>query len=134
MNIPEITPEELRARIDANDVPHLIDVREPHEPGIADLPAVGQRLIPMGEITGRLDELPKDEEIILYCRSGGRSGNVVAFLLRQGYDVKNLNGGVLRWREDVDPPIAAYCRSWNGGSVPDAELDAGRPRPPCGVW
>jgi adenylyltransferase/sulfurtransferase len=107
--VPEITPTELKARMDAGDLPVLVDVREYYEADIADLPEVGQLRIPMAELTERVEEMQKGEELVLYCRSGARSDRAVRFLLRQGYPkVYNLRGGMLAWREEVDPDIPAY--------------------------
>jgi adenylyltransferase/sulfurtransferase len=108
-DVPEITPLELRARLDAGDVPLLVDVREYHEAQIADLPAHDQLRIPTGEFAGRLDEVPLEAEVVLYCRSGGRSAWATAILLQRGYErVLNLRGGVLGWRAEVDPTLRAY--------------------------
>ena len=107
--IPEITPTELKARMDRNEVPVLVDVREPWESEIADLPEAGQRRIPMGELLTRHSELEPDAEIVLYCRSGARSDNAAQFLRHRGFsNVWNLVGGVLRWRLEVDPSLEAY--------------------------
>lgn len=107
--IPEITPTELKARLDRKDSFVLLDVREPHEYAIIDLPEVGQKRIPMGQVAGRVGELDRDQELILYCRSGARSGKVAALLQQLGFErVVNLKGGVLKWREEVDPSLQAY--------------------------
>jgi adenylyltransferase/sulfurtransferase len=109
MSIPEITPTELKERLDRGDSIVLVDVREPHEYAIADLPEVGQKRIPMREVVARAGELDPGSEVVLYCRSGARSGKVTAALMAQGFDrVWNLKGGVLKWREDVDPSLQAY--------------------------
>jgi adenylyltransferase/sulfurtransferase len=107
--VPEIDALELKARIDAEHVPVLVDVREAFERAIADLPDVGQRHIPLSELAGRMHELPRDDEIVVYCRSGSRSASVVQFLRAQGFErVLNLRGGVLGWQEDVDPSLTRY--------------------------
>ncbi len=107
--VPEIEPLELKARFDADDTPVLVDVREAFERTIADLPDVGQRHIPLGDIGARVHELPKDGEIVVYCRSGSRSASVVQFMRAQGFEqVLNLRGGVLAWQEDVDPSLTRY--------------------------
>jgi rhodanese-related sulfurtransferase len=108
-DIPEITAAELKDRVDAEETPLLVDVRESFERDIADLPRLGQIHIPMGEVPRRLGEIPRDREVVVYCRSGSRSGSVVQFLKAQGFEsVINLKGGVLAWREDVDPSLTAY--------------------------
>jgi adenylyltransferase/sulfurtransferase len=84
-------------------------VREPNEPEIADLPDWGQKLIPLRELPDRLDELDPQEPLVLYCRSGARSGFATQFLLEQGFEqVWNLKGGMLGWKKEVDPSIQAY--------------------------
>lgn len=108
-DVPEMTVTELKDRLDAGNAPVLVDVREYYEADIADLPEVGQLRIPMAEISERLEEMDKDAELVLYCRSGARSDRAVRFLLRQGYGKAfNLKGGMLAWREEVDPDIPAY--------------------------
>jgi adenylyltransferase/sulfurtransferase len=100
---------DLKARLDADDVPVLVDVREGFERDIADLPQVGQHHIPVGEFVQRHGELSPDDEIVVYCRSGARSGQAVQFLRAQGYErVFNLAGGVLAWQEHVDPSLTRY--------------------------
>src|SRR5690348_10817374 len=98
--VGEITPTELKERLDRGDPLVLVDVREPHEYAIADLPETGQLRIPMREVPMRAGELDPNAEIVLYCRSGARSGRVASFLMGVGYPrVLNLKGGVLKWRE-----------------------------------
>ena len=105
----EITPTELNERFQAGDLPVLVDVREPHEPAIADLPQHGQVLIPTGEFMDRVSELDPESEIVLYCRSGQRSEWAAKILLQAGFsNVLNLRGGVLAWRAEVDPTLQAY--------------------------
>lgn len=108
-DIPEITAIELRDRIDAGDSPVLVDVRESFEREIADLPDLDQLRIPLVDLPSRMGDIPKDRDVVLYCRSGSRSGSAVQFLRAQGFGaVLNLRGGVLSWREDVDPSLNAY--------------------------
>lgn len=108
-DVPEITVAQLKERLDAGDVPVLVDVREYYEADIADLPEVGQLRIPMAEITERVEEMDREAELVLYCRSGARSDRAVRFLLRHGYSkVFNLKGGILAWGQEVDPDIPAY--------------------------
>jgi rhodanese-related sulfurtransferase len=74
---------------------------------VASIPEV--RHIPMGEIPGRLAELDPHQEIVVMCRSGGRSMQVAQFLARNGFaNVANLTGGILAWSRDVDPSVRAY--------------------------
>lgn len=107
--VPEITPTELKARLDAGDVPVLVDVREGWEANIADLPDHAQVRIPTGELMQRLGELDPAREHVVYCRSGKRSAWATLVLRQSGFEkVANLKGGVLAWREDVDPSLEAY--------------------------
>lgn len=109
VTVPIITATELKARLDAGDVPLLVDVREYHEADIADLPDHGQLRIPTGEFPERYEEVARDKEIVVYCRSGRRSDWAAKILLQKGYErVLNLKGGVLAWRNEVDPDLPAY--------------------------
>lgn len=105
--IPQITPKELKARMDAGESLFLLDVRELHERDICN---IGGELIPKDTVSQNLDRIPKDKEVIVYCRSGGRSDWVARELVgRHGYSkVSNLAGGMLRWSDDVDPSIQKY--------------------------
>lgn len=108
-NVPEITPTELKERLDAGDAVVLVDVREPFEVAIADLPDHGQLRIPSRDFAHRYGELDPDGEVVIYCRSGARSAQATHFLLANGFEkVLNLEGGVLGWRQDVDPSLTAY--------------------------
>lgn len=105
----EMSPVELHQRLEQEQPLGLLDVREPHEWEIADLPEVGQLRIPLGELMGRLDELDREESLVIYCRSGARSGQAAQFLASRGFPrVFNLTGGLLRWRDEVDPDVPAY--------------------------
>ncbi len=107
--IPEISPSDLKERMDRNDALVLLDVREPFEKDIADLPEYGQVRIPVGDLLDRVDELDPDASIVVYCRSGARSGWAVERLQEQGFQsAVNLRGGILAWREDVDPSLRPY--------------------------
>jgi rhodanese-related sulfurtransferase len=107
--VPEISATELKARLDAGDVPVLVDVREPFEAAIADLPDHDQVRIPTGEFVQRIDELDPHDELVIYCRSGSRSEWATGILLQNGYQrVFNLRGGILSWRADIDPTLRAY--------------------------
>jgi adenylyltransferase/sulfurtransferase len=107
--VPEITATQLKDRLDSGDVPVLVDVREPHEMTIADLPEHGQRRIPTGEFPSRFAELDPDSELVIYCRSGARSAWAAGILMEHGFEhVFNLKGGILAWRTDVDPSLTAY--------------------------
>jgi sulfur-carrier protein adenylyltransferase/sulfurtransferase len=108
-DIPEITATELKERLDRGDPLTVIDVREPFEWKIGNLEPYGARLIPMGELPDRADEIPQGDEVVLVCRSGARSGRALEFLRGQGYErVLNLRGGMLAWSDQVDPSIPRY--------------------------
>jgi rhodanese-related sulfurtransferase len=103
----EITVEELKARLDGGDDVVLLDVREPHETLICNLP--NSTLIPMTDIPRRLDEIDRERDVVVYCRSGARSGQVVQYLRRQGFDrVVNLRGGLIDWIDRIDPTQSKY--------------------------
>ena len=108
-DVPEITPADLSARFEAGDAPALLDVREHFERRIADLPDRGQHQIPTGELLARLGEMDRAAELVVYCRSGGRSAWAVRVLQERGFErVFNLKGGILGWRQEVDPSLKAY--------------------------
>ncbi|MFB6097677.1 MAG: rhodanese-like domain-containing protein, partial [Salinibacter sp.] len=106
--IPETSVQELKRRRDAGDAPFLLDVREPYEADIAHIGA--DQLIPVDELEDHLDELEADpdDEIVVHCRSGGRSAKATEFLREQGYDASNLEGGVLAWSDEIDPDVPKY--------------------------
>jgi len=105
--VREITAAELAARRSAGEEPLVLDVREGWELEIARLPFV--RHIPMNEIPARLSELDPQVEVIVLCRSGGRSMQVAQFLERRGFrSAVNLSGGILAWSREVDPSIPGY--------------------------
>lgn len=95
----DITVEELKERIDKGEKFNFLDVREEYE---FDEQNLGAKLIPLGELPDRLDEIEawKEEEVIVHCRSGARSGKAKAFLTAQGYvNVRNVLGGILAYNE-----------------------------------
>jgi len=105
-NVPEIQPEELKARLDAGEDIFILDVREPHEYQICNLQGY---LIPLGELPKRAHELDSSREIVAHCRSGVRSAKAVTFLQQAGFrKVKNLAGGILAWSDKVDPNVPKY--------------------------
>jgi rhodanese-related sulfurtransferase len=100
----DITVKELKARIDAGTAPAMIDVREPFEWEMGHL--AGVQKISLGSLSDSLGGLAglKDQEIVMICRSGGRSGRAAAFMRDQGFmQVRNLTGGMLAWRAEIDP-------------------------------
>ena len=90
-----IGPEELRERLEADRNLLLLDVRTPQE-NKSDAIA-NSHLIPLPELPYRLNELPRDKEIVVYCRVGNRSAYACSFLATRGYRVKNLEGGIHQW-------------------------------------
>jgi sulfur-carrier protein adenylyltransferase/sulfurtransferase len=103
----EITPVELKKKIDAGETPFILDVREPNEYQINRI--AGSTLIPLGELPRRYQELPRDREIISQCKSGARSAKAMDFLKSVGFpNVKNLKGGILAWIDTVDPSQPKY--------------------------
>jgi rhodanese-related sulfurtransferase len=94
----DITCEELKERMDKGEKLNVIDVREPYE---YEEYNIGAQLIPLGDIPSKLDELAhlKNEEVIVHCRSGARSGNAKLFLIESGFtNVRNLVGGMVQWQ------------------------------------
>jgi rhodanese-related sulfurtransferase len=95
----DITIEELKDRMDKGEQLNLIDVREEYE---FDEFNIGATLIPLGELPDRLEEIEawKEQEILIHCRSGARSGRAKEYLTSEGYtNVRNVLGGMLAWQE-----------------------------------
>jgi adenylyltransferase/sulfurtransferase len=105
--IRDITPSELKLRLDAGEHPKLLDVRESWERAIARLPDSVH--IPLREVAARTGELEPDQELIIYCKSGLRSRRAAEFLATRGFSrLANLAGGIDGWREEVDPELPDY--------------------------
>ena len=106
--IPEITVSTLKERLDSGETPFILDVRRKEEHEFVN---IGGRLIQLDYLPDHLEELEahKDEEIIVYCRSGARSGRAVQFLQSQGFEkAVNLTGGILAWSAEIDPSLPTY--------------------------
>jgi adenylyltransferase/sulfurtransferase len=104
---PTITAKQLKARLDAGDPIRVIDVREPYELMICRLGVAEP--IPLRTLPGRLDELNQGQEIVVICRSGHRSGDVVRFLRERGFArAFNLQGGLRAWSDEIDPAMPKY--------------------------
>lgn len=104
--IPEITVEELKQMLDNGDDFQLIDVREPFE---FEMVNIGAQLIPMGTIPQHIADISTDKKVIIHCKSGARSGNIVQFLKSKGFDnVYNLKGGIFAWIDQIDPTLPKY--------------------------
>jgi sulfur-carrier protein adenylyltransferase/sulfurtransferase len=102
-----IDATELKAKLDRGDRFTLIDVREPYEYQIARIP--GAKLIPLGELPKRLNELDPEAEIVAHCRSGARSQKAVDLLKQRGFHkARNMTGGILAWSDKVDPTVPKY--------------------------
>jgi rhodanese-related sulfurtransferase len=103
----QITPRELADRLGAtDDRPQLIDVREPWEFQICRID--GAELIPMRQIPSSLDRIDPQRPVVVICHHGIRSQQVARYLDYKGFEVLNLNGGVARWAQDVDPSMPTY--------------------------
>jgi adenylyltransferase/sulfurtransferase len=103
----EITPVELKKKLDAGQTPLILDVREPNEYQINRI--AGSLLIPLGELPQRYQELPRDRAIVTQCKIGVRSAKAMDFLKSVGFsDVRNLRGGIVEWIETVDPSLPRY--------------------------
>ncbi len=102
-----IDVSEVKSKLDRGDKFTLIDVREPHEYEIAKIP--GARLIPLGTLAGRLNELDPEADIVAHCKSGGRSQKAVDLLKQNGFKhVRNMTGGITAWSDKVDPSVPKY--------------------------
>jgi len=105
--IEEISVKDLKRRLDKKENFILVDVREPSEFEICRIP--GSKLIPLGELPGRLHELDKQREILVHCKSGGRSKKAVKLLHEAGFQsLKNVTGGIEAWADQVDPTVPKY--------------------------
>jgi molybdopterin/thiamine biosynthesis adenylyltransferase/rhodanese-related sulfurtransferase len=105
--LPLISPKELEARLARASPPLLLDVREPGEWEIVHLPTAV--LIPREQLPQRISELTQAEEIVVYCKSGRRSGMATRLLLELGFTrVRNLQGGLDAWTAEIDPTLPTY--------------------------
>jgi sulfur-carrier protein adenylyltransferase/sulfurtransferase len=104
----EITATELKQRIDKGDDIQIIDVREPHEYEIGQIP--NSKLIPLGQVLNRMNEIDPDRETVVHCKMGGRSAKAIDALQRSGFPGKlaNLKGGITAWSDEVDPSVPKY--------------------------
>jgi len=105
--VPEISVEELKAKIDAKDKFVLLDVREPYEYDIAKIP--GSKLIPLGELHSRMSELDSADDIVIHCKVGGRSAKALRQLQKAGFSkLLNVEGGIIAWAQRIDPSVPTY--------------------------
>ncbi len=110
---PELSPKyqidvsEVKGRLEQREQLTLLDVREPLEWDLCRIE--GAKLIPLGQLEQRLDELERDQELVAYCRSGDRAARAVNLLIRHGFkSVKNMKGGIREWARCVDPEMPVY--------------------------
>ena len=103
----EIDPVAVKARLDSGEDFQLIDVREPQEYQICNIPQA--RLIPLGELPKRLHELDRSRPIVVHCKTGGRSAKAAELLRQNGFTgMLNMTGGILAWSDKVDPAVPKY--------------------------
>ena len=103
----EIDVTEVKAKLDRGDHFVLIDVREPHEYRICNIPAA--KLIPLGDFPKHVHEFDPSADIVIYCRSGVRSAKACAILRQAGFEhVRNMKGGILAWSDKVDRSVPKY--------------------------
>lgn len=107
LTMKEVTVQELKKLMDSRADFQLIDVREPHEYDICNLHG---ELIPMSDIPNNVDKIAKDKQVVLHCRSGKRSGDMLLWLEKNhGFtNLYNLKGGILAWARDIDPEFPTY--------------------------
>jgi rhodanese-related sulfurtransferase len=104
----EITPTELKQRLDNGDDLQIIDVREDSEVAIGRIP--NSKHIRLAEVLSRMDEIDPHRETVVHCKMGGRSARAIDALQRSGFTGKliNLRGGIIGWSNDVDPSVPKY--------------------------
>jgi sulfur-carrier protein adenylyltransferase/sulfurtransferase len=99
--------KELKKQLDSGKEIHILDVREEIELQYGKIE--GSHWIPISEVESRITEIPKDKDLVVYCRSGGRSGSVISFLEEKGYkNATNLTGGIIDWARFIDDSIEMY--------------------------
>jgi molybdopterin/thiamine biosynthesis adenylyltransferase/rhodanese-related sulfurtransferase len=107
--VPQMSPRELSERLQNGEPLYILDVREQHEWDISNLAEHGAVLIPKGRVLERLNELDTAQEIVVQCRTGGRSAEIVQLLQEHGFTkLHNLDGGINRWAREVDPDMPTY--------------------------
>ena len=105
--IPEISAQELKQKLDTDASVLLLDVREQSEYDIVHLE--GARLIPLNTLPHHIESLPTEQEIVVYCHHGQRSLYATAYLHQNGFhDAKNLAGGIDQWAAEIDPTLPRY--------------------------
>jgi len=106
--LEEITATELKNQLDRGQNLQIIDVRETFEYEIARIP--GTKLIPLGQVVSRMNEIDPSRETVMHCKGGVRSAKAIAALKQAGYPGRliNLKGGITAWSDEVDPAVAKY--------------------------
>ena len=105
----EVEAVELNERLTSAEPPFLLDVRQPHEWDIVNLETNGAVMIPLAELRDRLQEIPTDREIVVYCRTGARSASAAQMLADEGFSsVFNFVGGIHAWVDEIDPSLPKY--------------------------
>ena len=104
----EITATELKNRMEEGEDIQLIDVRQPDEYDFARIE--GAKLIPLGDIIKKMNEIDPARETVVHCKAGGRSAKAIAALKNAGFkgELKNLKGGITAWSNEVDPKVPKY--------------------------
>ena len=104
----EITPAELKQRLDKGYDIQIVDVREDNEVAVGRIP--DSIHIPLAQVLNRMNEVDPNRETVVYCKMGGRSARAIDALQRSGFQGKlvNLKGGILRWSDEVDPSVPKY--------------------------
>ena len=104
----EITATELKQRLDKGDDIQLIDVRQPDEHAFAKIE--GAKLIPLGDIMRRMNEIDESKETVIHCKMGGRSAKTIEVLQKAGFkgNLSNLKGGITAWSNEVDAKVPKY--------------------------
>jgi adenylyltransferase/sulfurtransferase len=104
----EITPTELKQRLDKGDDIQIIDVREDYEVAISRIP--NSIHIPLGQVLNRMNEIDPKRETVMHCKMGGRSARAIEALKRLGFEGKliNLKDGIIGWSNEVDPSVPKH--------------------------
>lgn len=107
--VRQMSPQVLQERLEAGDELVILDVREPHEWEISNLAHIGGFLIPKGNVLEQMGQLDTASEMVVHCRSGARSADVIRELQQHGFKkLWNLDGGINRWAKEVEPTIPTY--------------------------
>ena len=104
----EITPTELKQRLDNGDDIQIVDVREDSELAICRIP--NSIHIPLAQVLNRMNEIDPNRETVVHCKMGGRSARAIDAMQRSGFtgQLSNLKGGIIAWSNEVDPTVAKY--------------------------